>query len=189
MTNRWIAVALGAVALAVPGTALAKSDHAKKDKASEKRHKHGDKHGHKHESKPKKGKTYIFKGVYKGDGVVTVAEGNSRVRKGGYVGQDVTFDLSAAKLVVADTDGVPGITAADVQAGDVVLVQARLPRGAKAPAPVADEPAATESTDDPVAEETPASDAIKARKLVDKTHPPVKDADDEGEPAEAPHSE
>ena len=176
-------MALGAAALAVPGTALAKSDHAKKDKASEKTHKHGSQH----ESKPKKGKTYIFKGIYKGDGVVTVAKGNSRVRKGGYVGQDVKFDLSAAKLVVADTDGVPGITAADVQAGDEVLVQARLPRGTKAPA--AEQPAATESTDDPVAEETPASDAIKARKLVDKTHPPVKDADDEGEPAEAPHSE
>jgi hypothetical protein len=186
MMNRFLAVALGAAVLAVPGTALAKSDHAKKDKASEKNHKHGSKH----ESKPKKGKTYIFKGVYKGDGVVTVAKGNSRVRKGGYVGQDVTFDLSAAKLVVADTDGVPGITAADVQAGDLVLVQARLPRGTKAPAPapVAEQPAATESTQ-PVAEEAPASDVIKARKLVDKTHPPVKDADDEGEPAEAPRSE
>ena len=44
--------------------------------------------------RPTKGKTYIFKGVYKGEGVVTVAKGNSRVRKGGYVGQDVTFDLS-----------------------------------------------------------------------------------------------
>ena len=176
-------MALGAAAMAVPGTALAKSDHAKKDKASEKTHKHGSKH----ESKPKKGKTYIFKGVYKGDGVVTVAKGNSRVRKGGYVGQDVKFDLSEAKLVVADTDGVPGITAADVQAGDVVLVQARLPRGTKAPAPVAaEQPTATESTDEPAAEETPASDAIKARKLVDKTHPPVKDADEEEKPAEAP---
>ncbi len=183
-------MALGTVALAVPGTALAKGDHAKKNhKSSEKSHKHGSKH----ESKPKKGKTYIFKGVYKGDGVVTVAKGNSRVRKGGYVGQDVKFDLSQAKLVVADTDGVPGLTAADVQAGDVVLVQARLPRGTKAPVPVADEqPEATESTDEPAAEEAPASNAIKARKLVDKTHPPVKpvkDADDEGEPAEAPHSE
>ena len=102
----------------------------------------------------------------------------------------MTFDLSAAKLVVADTDGVPGITAADVQAGDVVLVQARLPRGTKAPAPArptsSRRPPSPRTT--PAAEETPASDAIKARKLVDKTHPPVKDADDEGEPAEAPHS-
>ena len=184
--------------MAVPGTALAKSDHAKGDhhknhKSSEKSHKHGSKHEKKSKrNKVSKGKTYVFKGVYKGDGVVTVAAGNSRVRKGGYVGKDVTFDLSAAKLVVADTDGVPGITAADVQAGDVVLVQARLPRGSKAP--VVEEPAetedapATESTEEPAAEETPASDAIKARKLVDKTHPPVKDSGDydEDEPAEAP---
>lgn len=187
MIDRWMAVVLGAAVLAVPGTALANGDHAKKDKASEKSHKHGSKH----EKKATKGKNYIFKGVYKGDGVVTVAKGNSRVRKGGYVGQDVKFDLSEAKLVVADTDGVPGITAADVQAGDVVLVQARLPRGTKAPVAAADDdaaeaPAATESTDDPVADEAPASDAIKARKLVDKTHPPVKDADEEDEPAEAP---
>jgi hypothetical protein len=193
-----MAVVLGAAVLAVPGTALAKSDHAKGDhhknhKSSEKSHKHGSKHEKKSKKdKVSKGKTYIFKGVYKGDGVVTVAAGNSRVRKGGYVGTDVTFDLSAAKLVVADTDGVPGITAADVQAGDVVLVQARLPRGSKAPVvddasdDATDAPAATESTDEPAAEETPASDAIKARKLVDKTHPPVKDSGDYDEPAEAP---
>jgi len=192
MINRWMAVVLGAAVLAVPGTALAKGDHAKKDKASEKSHKHGSKHEKKSKkdkaAKAKKGKTYIFKGVYKGAGVVTVAKGNSRVRKGGYVGQDVTFDLSEAKLVVADTDGVPGITVDDVQAGDVVLVQARLPRGTKAPVAeeTTEETTATESTDDPVAEEAPAGDAIKARKLVDKTHPPVKDADDEDEPAEAP---
>ena len=180
MSNRWMAVVLGAAVLAVPGTALAKKggEHGKKDKASEKSHKHGSKH----EKKAPKGKSYVFKGVYKGDGVVTVAKGNSRVRKGGYVGQDVTFDLSEAKLVVADTDGVPGITAADVQVGDKVLVQARLPRGTKAP--VAEEaPVAEDSVEEPVEEE---SDAIKARKLVDQTHPPVKDADEEKEPAEAP---
>jgi hypothetical protein len=200
MTNRWMAVVLGAAVLAVPATAVAKGDHhgkaehgkAKHEKAEHhKSHEQGKKgKQHKAAKKAKKPKNFVFRGVYKGDGVVTVAKGNSRVRKGGYVGQDVTFDLSAAKLVVADTDGAPGITAADVQAGDLVLVQARLPRGTKAPAPapVAEQPAATESTQ-PVAEEAPASDVIKARKLVDKTHPPVKDADDEGEPAEAPHSE
>jgi hypothetical protein len=182
MINRRMAVVLGAAVLAVPGTALAKGDHGKhKSKSHEKSHKHGAKH----EKKAPKGKTYIFKGVYKGAGVVTVAKGNSRVRKGGYVGQDVTFDLSQAKLVVADTDGVPGITVADVQVGDEVLVQARLPRGSKAP--VVEAPAATESTEEPAADEAPA--AIKARKLVDKTRPPVEDDDaDEQEPAEAPEA-
>ena len=136
MINRWMAVVLGAAVLAVPGTAVAKGDHgkghAKKEKASH--HKSAKKHGKKDKvKKAKKPKNFVFRGVYKGDGVVTVVSGNGWVRKGGYVGKDVAFDLSSAKLIVADTDGVPGVTAADVQAGDVVLVQARLPRGTKAP--------------------------------------------------------
>ena len=185
MINRWMAVVLGAAVLAVPGTALAKNDHAKsgKDKASEKSHKHGSKH----EKKAKKPVTFVFKGVYKGAGVVTVAKGNSHVRKGGYVGQDVTFDMSAAKLVVADTDGVPGVTVADLQVNDVVLVQARQARGTKAPVVVpADDTAAasTETEEAPVADEAPS--AIKARKVVDKTHPPVSDDDEDKDEVEAP---
>ncbi len=103
---------------------------------------------------------------------MTVAAGNSRVRKGGYVGTDVTFDLTTAKIVATDSDGVAGVTAADVKAGDKVLVQARLPRGTKAP--VTEAPVAESSTDEPVAE-TPAADeapaAIKARKLVVLSRP------------------
>src|SRR5215210_5276254 len=155
MTNRLMAVVLGAAVLAVPGTALAKGDHGKgHGKAKQEKAEHHKGHEHRTKDKvakkAKKPKNFVFRGVYKGDGVVTVVSGNGWVRKGGYVGKDVTFDLSAAKLIVADTGGVPGVTAADVQAGDVVLVQARLPR---------------------VAEEAPA--AIKARKLIDFTHPPV----------------
>jgi hypothetical protein len=181
MTNRWMAVVLGAAVLAVPGTAVAKGDHgkghgkAKHEKAEHhKSHEHGKKD--KASKKAKKPKNFVFRGVYKGDGVVTVVSGNGRVRKGGYVGRDVAFDLSAAKLIVADTDGVPGVSAADVQAGDVVLVQARLPRGTQAP-----EPAAVAGDDDAPAEEAPA--AIEARKLIDLTHPPVSE-DQEAEPAE-----
>ena len=180
MTNRWMAVVLGAAVLAVPGTALAKNDHAKggKDKASEKSHKHEKQAKKDKGSKAKKPVTFVFKGVYKGAGVVTVAKGNSHVRKGGYVGQDVTFDMSAAKLVVADTDGVPGVTVADLQVNDVVLVQARQARGTKAPVVVPAEDtaaASTETEEAPVADEAPS--AIKARKVVDKTHPPVSDDD------------
>ena len=185
MKNRWMAVVLGAAVLAVPGTAVAKKDDSAKgkDKAAAKVEKREKKAKKDKSSKAKKPVTFVFKGVYNGEGVVTVAKGNSHVRKGGYVGQDVTFDLSTAKLVVADTDGVPGITPADVQVGDQVLVQARLARGTKAPEPAeAEEPVAEESTEEPVGEEAPA--AIKARKLVDKTHPPVED--DDAEPAPAP---
>ena len=179
MTNRWMAVVLGAAVLAVPGTAVAKGDHgkghgkAKHEKAEHhKSHEHGKKgKQHKASKKAKKPKNFVFRGVYKGDGVVTVVSGNGWVRKGGYVGKDVAFDLSAAKLIVADTDGVPGVTAADVQAGDVVLVQARLPRGTKAPAPVATDAAPVEAaaSEEPVVDEAPA--AIVARKLVVLSRP------------------
>jgi hypothetical protein len=188
MSNRWMAVVLGAAVLAIPGTAVAKGDHGKghgKAKQEKAEHHKGHKHGKKDKAskKAKKPKNFVFRGVYKGDGVVTVVSGNGWVRKGGYVGKDVTFDLSAAKLIVADTDGVPGVTAADVQAGDVVLVQARLPRGTKAPveAPEPEENTAEASGDDAPAEDAPA--AIKARKLIDFTHPPVSE-DQEAEPAE-----
>jgi hypothetical protein len=184
MTKRWMAVVLGAAVLAVPGTAVAKNDHAGKGKAKSER----SAKAHKHEKKAKKAKkpaSYVFKGVYKGDGVVTVSSGNSRVRKGGYVGQDVTFDLSKAKIVAADSDGVAGVSAADVKAGDKVLVQARLPRGTKAP--VTEEPAAEASTDEPVAEAPVADEApaaIKARKLVVLSRPAAADdeAGDEQQP-------
>ena len=173
MTNRWMAVVLGAAVLAVPGTAVAKNDHAgraRRRARPTKAHKHSAKK-EKKAKKAKKPSTYIFKGVYKGDGVVTVSSGNSRVRKGGYVGQDVTFDLSKAKIVAADSDGVAGVSAADVKAGDKVLVQARLPRGTKAPAPAPapETPEATASTEEPVVDEAPA--AIVARKLVVLSRP------------------
>ena len=100
--------------------------------------------------------TFVFKGVYNGEGVVTVESGNAHAKKGGYVGTDVTFDLSSAKVVAAEFDNVAGLTAADLQVGNQVLVHARLPRGTKAA--VAAEPA-----------------AIVARKVIDKTHPPVED--------------
>ena len=190
MIKRWMAVVLGAAVLAVPGTALAKGDHAKghgKEKAErhQKAEKHGKKDKHaKKDKAAKKPKSYIFKGVYKGDGVVTVTSGNSRVRKGGYVGQDVTFDLSKAKIVAADSDGVAGVSAADVKAGDKVLVQARLPRGTKAPvpAPAEETTEATATTEEPVVDEAPA--AIVARKLVVLSRPAAEDEASEQEHAE-----
>ena len=114
MINRWMAVVLGAAVLAVPGTALAKNGHAKRDGGSAKAHKHGSKQERKagkrgskrHKQRGAKTAKYIFKGVYQGEGVVSVVKGNKHARRGGYVGTDVTFDFSTAKLVVADTDGV-----------------------------------------------------------------------------------
>ena len=173
MSKRMIAVVLGAAVLAVPGTALAGPGKGK-DKAAEKVAKQERKttKGKKDKpSKAKKGVTFVFKGVYKGDGVVTVQSGNAHAKKGGYLGKDVTFDLASAKVVAAEFDNVAGLTAADLQVGDQVLVQARLPRGTKAPVAAEEGGEAAETA------------AIVARKVIDKTHPPV---DDDAAPEPAP---
>ena len=58
---------------------------------------------------------------------VTVNHGNSRVRKGGSIGQIVAFDLTTAKLRVADTHGDGVISVADLLEGDKVVLKATLP--------------------------------------------------------------
>jgi hypothetical protein len=128
-----IAAALGAAALLIPSAAIAKDKPAKP-------------------AKPKTA-SYVFKGVWHVNGTVTVTGGNSRVRKGGFVGQDVGLLLDTAKLRVADTtpDGV--VNAADLLELDKVVVKARLPR-----------------TD-------PGTGPFAARMLVDQTHPAVEEAE------------
>jgi hypothetical protein len=108
-------------------------------------------------AKPVKLATYVFKGVWHADGTVTVSGGNAKVRKGGYVGQTVAFDVTAAKLKVADTDADGAVTATDLAEGDKVVVQAKLPRTADADAAAA---------------------PIAARKVVDQTHPAVETVED-----------
>jgi hypothetical protein len=127
MNHRKLTLALAAVtAIAAPAAATAKP---------------GNGHG------PKKGVAYVFKGTYAGAGVVSVAKGNAHVRKADLAGTDVTFDLSAAKLSVADTNGDSAVTADDVVVGDRVVVKAKLPKGDPGEGPYA------------------------ARHLVDQTHP------------------
>ena len=131
-TTRRAAVAIGAAALLLPSAAVAKDKPAKP-------------------AKPAKTANYVVKGVWNADGSVTVSGGNARVRKGGLVGQTLTFTLDTAKLRVADTNADGAVTAADVVAGDKVVIQARLPR--------------TE----------PGTGPFAARKLVDQTHPAVEE--------------
>jgi hypothetical protein len=93
----------------------------------------GNGHGHGPTTAPGKTKvhnvTYVFKGTWNaGDGTVTVNHGNAHVRKAGLVGQNVTFDLTNAKIVVADTNSDGSRTVADLKDGDHVVVKARLPR-------------------------------------------------------------
>jgi hypothetical protein len=140
-----IATVLGAVALLVPATALAKG-----------KPEHAGKHEKKEKGEHGKGKpaNYVFKGVWHADGTVTVKGGNARVRKHDLVGTDVAFDVTDAKLTVADNDGDGSVTVADLLEGDKVVVKARLPR--------------TDPGDGPYA----------ARRVVDQTHPK---SDDEAE--------
>jgi hypothetical protein len=84
---------------------------------------------------------------------VTVVSGNAHVRKRGYVGQSISFDLTTAKISGVDTNGDQKVDIADVADGDKVLVPARIAKGTKYAAPAAGETAA----------------AVVARKLVDRT--------------------
>ena len=146
MKTRILALLLGAAALAVPGSAIAD----------------GGKGHEKHKPKQPKSVMFVFKGTFTAPGTVQVVAGNAHVRKGGFVGQAVTFDLASAKFVVADTNGDQSVNVADVNDGDRVLVKARLPRR-------------TEYT---MASDSEIAEAIVARKLIDKTNPPVEDVDD-----------
>jgi hypothetical protein len=140
MNQRLITAVVAVAALAVPTAALAKPDHGK----------------HHQKSHKTKNVTFVFKGTFTAPGTLEVLSGNAHVRKGGFVGQSVAFDLTDVKVVAADTNGDQQVDVTDVKDGDKVLVQARVPRRTKYADIV---------------------DAIPARKLVDKTHPRVDDDD------------
>jgi hypothetical protein len=81
---------------------------------------------------------YVFKGTFHvADSSVSVTAGNRHVRRAGLVGQSVAFDLSGARVRVADVNGDGERNAADLHEGDVVAVKARAPRRAAHAAPFA----------------------------------------------------
>jgi hypothetical protein len=147
--NRTIAGLLGLAALALPAAAVAKGkpEDAGKGKA-------------KHETRVHKVQ-YVFRGTWSADGVV-VTSGNKHVKRADLVGQTVAFDLTNAKLRVADVNGDGKQDASDLQDGDRVLVQARLPK------------------------KDPGTGPFAARKVVDQTHPR---SEDDSSETEAPESE
>jgi hypothetical protein len=94
-----------------------------------------------------KGVAYVFKGAYQADGSVAVDHGNAHARKAGLVGTVVAFDLSSARVSVADVNGDGSKDTGDLTAGDRVVVKAKLPR------------------------KDPGSQPFAARQVVDQTHP------------------
>ncbi len=132
--RRSLIVALGVAALAIPAGAVAQPG----------THGQGKANGHVKVHNV----AYVFKGVYKGESSVEVTAGNAHVKKAGLVGTTVTFDLSSAKIVVADTNGNGTQNLEDVKAGDKVLVKAMLPR------------------------KNPGTQPFAAKRLVDQTNAP-----------------
>ena len=125
--KRSLAVISAAALVAFPAGATAKSGN---DGGSGKGADAGAEHDGKKPKKPKKPKvqTYEFKGlvsaVVDGKVQVAVSGGNSRGKK--FKGQTLTFDLSQAKVKVADVNKDGKRDLADVAAGDRVNVQAKV---------------------------------------------------------------
>lgn len=107
--NHKVAALLGVAALAIPATSIADPKEGRGGGTT----------------KPAQ---YNVKGLYAGDGVVSVNHVNGHARKAGWKGTDVTFDFSVAQIRVADANGDGVQDLADVAVGDRVKVKARLPK-------------------------------------------------------------
>jgi hypothetical protein len=97
--------------------------------------------GHERHARPQEVRqvAYRFQGTFHvADSSLSVLGGNHHVRRAGFVGQTVTFDLSAARFRVADVNGDGNHDAADLREGDAVAIKAFAPRRATPhPAPFA----------------------------------------------------
>jgi hypothetical protein len=155
MNKGIVAAVLGAAALAVPTAAVADSGHGKgvEKKAAKENVKA------KARGKQAKKVMFVFKGTFTAPGTVEVVSGNAQVRKGGFVGHQVTFDFATSRVVVADTNADQKVDLSDVKDGDVVVVQLRAVRG----------------TEYAAAAEGATVAAMVAGKLIDQTNAPVED--------------
>jgi hypothetical protein len=123
-------VCLGALALALPAGAGAEPGKSGHGKA-----------------------TYNAKGIYAGDGLVSVAKGNSAVKRAGWKGQDIAFDFSQADIRTEDNNGDGLETLEDVAVGSPVRVKVRLPKGDPGAGPYVAERLDDKSGDSPYDED------------------------------------
>ncbi|CAA9471738.1 MAG: hypothetical protein AVDCRST_MAG69-142 [uncultured Solirubrobacteraceae bacterium] len=169
-TRRVVAV-LGAAALTVPSVAAVASGKGKApvkpvaETQADAKTQSRAKAKAKGKGKAKKVKmaTYVVKGVFDEAGQVDVTGGNSHTRRAGLVRDDVVFTFDGAKLVVADTNADGAMTAADIKPGDKLTIQLKLPR-------------------------TLGAGPYAARKVVDRTNPPVDESDETQTATETPSS-
>lgn len=160
--GKLLIVSIAALSIASVGVASAKPD-------QNPGRGHGAQEGKGHEGNNgkgpvKKGQQYTFHGTYTGaDGLsagqisVAVLNGNRWVKRSGLIGTTVVFDLSNARIKVADTNTSGTADLSDLIVGDAVMIQARLPRT------------------------LPLTPPLAAWKLVDKTNPPVSDVSPDAE--------
>jgi hypothetical protein len=141
--NRKVAAVLGVAALAVPAASIAKPPEGRGGGTT----------------KPAQ---YNVKGIYAGDGVVSVNHVNGHARKAGWKGTDVAFDFTAAQIRVADTNGDGSRDLADVTVGDRVKIKARLPK------------------------RDPGAGPYAAQRLVDESNRPGEPGEEEAPEEEAP---
>ena len=154
-----IAVVAAASALLVPAGVFAKGkpEHAGKGKSKiEHAGKGKGKSKGKGHAKPK---MHVFKGTWNdANSTVVVTGGNGRVKKGDFVGTEVAFDFSSAKVNVADTNADGVLNQDDFVDGDKLVVQVKMAADAASPYvarkaidqtnPKADDSEETEETED-----------------------------------------
>ena len=115
--------------LALPAAADAKPKAAAKHEHGSAKGTHGGKgRGHKVSLLHYSGNGTLLRGTYAG-GELQVKGGNRATKRAGLVGQSVALDLAGAKLRVQDRNGDGARDAEDLQDGDRVVVQVRVPRG------------------------------------------------------------
>jgi hypothetical protein len=97
-----------------------------------------ERHGPVEGARPAPRVAYVFRGTFHvADSSLSVLGGNRDVRRAGFVGQTVAFDLSAARVRVADVNGDGKHDVADLHEGDIVSIKARSPRRSPHSAPFA----------------------------------------------------